>query len=232
MNFGHDANMGCEAKERQRKTPTPGHGHARGVEARSARTGLNAGVRETVPGSRRPVGRATKAVKRRCASPTARERARESPGARSRRTGVGHQARDPSSDAVTRLNPCRRFVPGLTAGEARPGAEGFRTSFIAVDLRRLLLAGLPSRCPRCVSRPNFVLASETSTAHNPTMANAPRFTIDVAKDVARPGSYRWNVSENMKLRDKSLYSFRTKREAQLDADKFVRGLEDIWQAHR
>ena len=54
------------------------------------------------------------------------------------------------------------------------------------------------------------------------MANDPKFTIDVAEDVARPGSYRWNVSENMKVRDKSLYSFRTKREAQLDADKFVR----------
>ena len=64
------------------------------------------------------------------------------------------------------------------------------------------------------------------------MASAPRFTVDVAEDVARPGSYRWNVSENMKVRDKSLYSFRTKREAQIDADKFVQGLNDIWQTHR
>jgi hypothetical protein len=75
----------------------------------------------------------------------------------------------------------------------------------------------------------FVMVSETSTAHNATMASAPRFTIDVAEDVARPGSYRWKVSENMKVRDKSLYSFKTKREAQLDADKFVLGLNDIWQ---
>ena len=64
------------------------------------------------------------------------------------------------------------------------------------------------------------------------MAEVSRFTIDVAEDVARPGSYRWTVSENMKVRDKSLYSFRTKRQAQFDADKFVRGLDDIWQTHR
>ena len=78
----------------------------------------------------------------------------------------------------------------------------------------------------------FVLASQTSRAHNAKMADGPRFTIEVAKDAARPGCYRWNVSENMRLRDKSLYSFKTKREAQLDADKFVRGLDDIWQRHR
>jgi hypothetical protein len=56
------------------------------------------------------------------------------------------------------------------------------------------------------------------------MAEAPVFTIDVAEDTARPGRYRWNVSENMKVRDKSLYSFRTKLEAQLDAVKFVLSL--------
>jgi hypothetical protein len=80
--------------------------------------------------------------------------------------------------------------------------------------------------------PNSFWPRRQSTAHTTTMADAPRFTIEVAEDVARPGSYRWNVSENMKLRDKSLYSFRTKREAKLDADRFVRGLNDIWQANR
>jgi hypothetical protein len=64
------------------------------------------------------------------------------------------------------------------------------------------------------------------------MADAPRFTVDVAEDVARPGSYRWTVSEDMKVRDKSLYSFRTKREAQRDADKFVQQLDGIWPTHR
>ncbi len=63
------------------------------------------------------------------------------------------------------------------------------------------------------------------------MADAQRFTVGVVDDVARPGSYRWTVSENMKVRDKSLYSFRTKREALRDADKFVQGLDDIWQRH-
>jgi hypothetical protein len=56
------------------------------------------------------------------------------------------------------------------------------------------------------------------------MAEAPALTINVAEDAARPGRYRWNVSENMKVRDKSLYSFRTKMEAQLDAIKFVLSL--------
>ncbi len=64
------------------------------------------------------------------------------------------------------------------------------------------------------------------------MADAPRFTVDVAEDIARPGSYRWTVSENMKVRDKSLYAFRTKRQARVDADRFVRGLDSIWQTHR
>jgi hypothetical protein len=65
-----------------------------------------------------------------------------------------------------------------------------------------------------------------------SMADAPRFTVDVLEDVVRPGSYRWIVSGNMKVRDKSLYSFRTKRQAQVDADKFVQGLDDIWQTDR
>jgi hypothetical protein len=44
---------------------------------------------------------------------------------------------------------------------------------------------------------------------------------EIARDVERPGRYRWSVSENMRLRKKSLYSFATRREAQADADKFV-----------
>ena len=52
----------------------------------------------------------------------------------------------------------------------------------------------------------MVLALETSAAHSGKMADGPKLTIEVAKDAARPGCYRWNVSENMRLRDKSLYS--------------------------
>jgi hypothetical protein len=63
------------------------------------------------------------------------------------------------------------------------------------------------------------------------MAEAPVRTIDVAEDAAHPGRYRWSVSENMKVRDKSLYSFRTKREARLDAIKFVLTLNDLGPPH-
>jgi hypothetical protein len=64
------------------------------------------------------------------------------------------------------------------------------------------------------------------------MVEAPMFTIDIARDSIRPERYRWSVSENMRLRDKSLYSFATKREAQIDADRFVRKLNGVWQTHR
>lgn len=58
------------------------------------------------------------------------------------------------------------------------------------------------------------------------------YTIAVTPDTQRPGRYRWNISENEKVRDKSLYSFTTKRAAQLDADKFVRALDRIWQTQQ
>ena len=44
--------------------------------------------------------------------------------------------------------PCRRFAPGLTAYDARLGADVVRYSFTAVDWRHLLLAGLPAHCHR------------------------------------------------------------------------------------
>src|SRR5271165_70744 len=44
--------------------------------------------------------------------------------------------------------PCRRFAPGLAADDARLGADAVRYSFIVVDWRHLLLAGLPAHCPR------------------------------------------------------------------------------------
>jgi hypothetical protein len=55
------------------------------------------------------------------------------------------------------------------------------------------------------------------------------FTIDVAQDARQRG--RWSVSENIKVRDTSFYSFTTRREAQVDADKFVEKLKAIWQPH-
>jgi hypothetical protein len=63
------------------------------------------------------------------------------------------------------------------------------------------------------------------------MVDAPKFRIDVQADPDRPGRYRWRIFEDLKLRDKSLHSFATKREPQIDADKFVARLSDIWKAH-
>lgn len=79
--------------------------------------------------------------------------------------------------------------------------------------REALAGGCTCGAPTAIARARspsgaaeMVLALETSAAHSGKMADGPRFTIEVAKDAARPGCYRWNVSENMRLRDKSLYS--------------------------
>ncbi len=62
------------------------------------------------------------------------------------------------------------------------------------------------------------------------MTERAMFTTDIVKDVANPNRFRWNIYENKRVRDKSLYSFATKREAQNDADKFVRKLNSVWPA--
>jgi len=43
--------------------------------------------------------------------------------------------------------PCRRFACALASANARLGADVDRYSFIASDLHRLLLAGLPAHNP-------------------------------------------------------------------------------------
>jgi hypothetical protein len=67
-------------------------------------------------------------------------------------------------------------------------------------------------------------------AHNATMTENPVFMTDVVKDIGKPNRFRWNIYENSKVRDKSFYSFATRREAQSDADKFLRKLNSIWGA--
>jgi hypothetical protein len=62
------------------------------------------------------------------------------------------------------------------------------------------------------------------------MTESSTFATDVVKDIGNPNRFRWNIYENMKVRDKSFYSFATRREAQNDADKFVRKLNSIWPA--
>src|SRR5208283_2166781 len=44
--------------------------------------------------------------------------------------------------------PADASPPGLTANDARLGADVVRYSFIVVDLHHLLLAGLPAHCHR------------------------------------------------------------------------------------
>jgi hypothetical protein len=61
------------------------------------------------------------------------------------------------------------------------------------------------------------------------MPEIHEFKIKIEPDVDRAGRYRWNISEGGKVRDKSLYSYATKREAQADADKFVEKLNATWQ---
>ncbi len=77
----------------------------------------------------------------------------------------------------------------------------------------------------------FALATLTPSSHNASMEEARVFTIDVAQDARQRRRYRWSVSENMKVRDTSFYSFTTRWEAQADADKFVEKLKAMWQPH-
>ena len=74
----------------------------------------------------------------------------------------------------------------------------------------------------------YLLAKQTLLEHNATMTESPVFMTDVVKDIGNPNRFRWNVYENKRVRDKSFYSFATRREAQNDADKFVRKLDSIW----
>jgi hypothetical protein len=68
-----------------------------------------------------------------------------------------------------------------------------------------------------------------AAAHSRDMADVREFTTAVEPDFDRPGRFRWSVSENGKVRDKSLFSFVTRREAQADANKFVEKLHATWQ---
>src|SRR5271157_5209943 len=62
--------------------------------------------------------------------------------------GVGVPIDSFAAQWLAYTHPCRRFAPGLTADDARLGADAVRYSFIAVDLHHLLLASLPAHCHR------------------------------------------------------------------------------------
>jgi hypothetical protein len=55
------------------------------------------------------------------------------------------------------------------------------------------------------------------------------FTIEVSADVNRFNRYRWTIVEAGKVRDRSVYNFATRREAQADAEKFVEKLIFTWK---
>ena len=74
----------------------------------------------------------------------------------------------------------------------------------------------------------YLLAKQTLLEHDTIMTDSAVFSTDVVKDIGNPNRFRWNIYENQRVRDKSFYSFATKREAQNDADKFVRKLDSIW----
>jgi hypothetical protein len=61
------------------------------------------------------------------------------------------------------------------------------------------------------------------------MAELSPLTIRIFADPDRVGRYRWEIYEEAKLRDKSMYSFATRREAKADAELFVEKLIITWQ---
>jgi hypothetical protein len=66
-------------------------------------------------------------------------------------------------------------------------------------------------------------------AHDAIMPEIEPYSVRVREDANRPGRYRWDVFEIERLRDTSMFSFATRREAQTDADKFVVKLLATWR---
>jgi hypothetical protein len=66
-------------------------------------------------------------------------------------------------------------------------------------------------------------------AHGAIMQEIEPYSVRVREDANRPGRYRWEVFETERLRDTSMFSFATRREAQTDADKFVVKLLATWR---
>jgi hypothetical protein len=48
------------------------------------------------------------------------------------------------------------------------------------------------------------------------------FVVKIERDTERQGRFRWRVFQDGIMRDASVYSFATKRQAQVDGDKFVK----------
>jgi hypothetical protein len=61
------------------------------------------------------------------------------------------------------------------------------------------------------------------------MAEQSPYTIHISADPDRVARFRWSIYEAGKERDKSMYSFATRPEAQKDAEAFVDKLIITWQ---
>jgi hypothetical protein len=77
--------------------------------------------------------------------------------------------------------------------------------------------------------PRGALETGRRTAHNAIVPNTSPYSVNVIKDANRPGRYRWEVYETAKLRDSSMFSFATRREAETDAELFIEKLVATWQ---
>ena len=85
--------------------------------------------------------------------------------------------------------PCRRFASALADNDARLGADVDRYSFIASDLHRLLLAGLPAHNPLSSTRKSPRTAPWVPGAH-PINPNGSRLFTSLA--LVAPNA-AWNI---------------------------------------
>ena len=60
------------------------------------------------------------------------------------------------------------------------------------------------------------------------MTDISEFAKRVEPDIGRPGRYRWNIVKDGSVRDRSVYSFATRREAEADAERFLEKLNITW----
>jgi hypothetical protein len=66
-------------------------------------------------------------------------------------------------------------------------------------------------------------------SHKASMPPESPFVVKIERDTERQGRFRWRVFQDGIMRDASVYSFATKRQAQVDGDKFVQKLNNTWR---
>ena len=73
------------------------------------------------------------------------------------------------------------------------------------------------------------LALLSRRSHKASMPPESPFVVKIERDTERQGRFRWRVFQDGIMRDASVYSFATKRQAQVDGDKFVQKLNNTWR---